>query len=243
MLYADFESFCLPVEEEEKVGKRETISRHFASGFSIRTCAPPSVQHLFPMINYRERAGNEDETQKASYRFCSELWKISQRLDEVLQTNLEMKKLTPSEQKSFDRADQCSICNKKFQCPVDHAKWTEMMERIKREKNRLSSEARWGQGNWLGNLRNRTEEVKLSREEAICLEILRSNPTAALGAKVRDHDHWTGNFRGAAHSKCNLLYHSKPKVSVFFHNATRYDNHLILGENWCRLLGDFILMF
>ena len=52
--------------------------------------------------------------------------------------------------------------------------------------------------------------------------------------RVRDHCHYTGRYRGAAHNKCNLNY-SKPKgVPVFFHNLSGYDSHLFIKN-----LGSF----
>ena len=48
-----------------------------------------------------------------------------------------------------------------------------------------------------------------------------------LNEKVRDHDHLTGNFRGAAHSKCNLFLRKSNKIPIFFHNFRGYDSHLI----------------
>ena len=58
----------------------------------------------------------------------------------------------------------------------------------------------------------------------ICGEELENNN------KVRDHCHYTGRYRGAAHNKCNLNY-SKPKgVPVFFHNLTGYDSHLFIKK-------------
>ena len=46
--------------------------------------------------------------------------------------------------------------------------------------------------------------------------------------KVRDHCHFTGKYRGAAHVKCNLQF-KKPKFTpVIFHNLSGYDAHLFV---------------
>ena len=46
--------------------------------------------------------------------------------------------------------------------------------------------------------------------------------------KVRDHCHFTGKYRGAAHAKCNLQL-KKPKfIPVIFHNLSGYDAHLFV---------------
>ena len=46
--------------------------------------------------------------------------------------------------------------------------------------------------------------------------------------KVRDHCHFTGKYRGAAHNKCNLQF-KKPKFNpVIFHNLSGYDAHLFV---------------
>ena len=48
---------------------------------------------------------------------------------------------------------------------------------------------------------------------------------------MRDHCHFTGKYRGAAHEKCNLDYCFKHfKVPVFFHNLKNYDAHLIIDK-------------
>ena len=48
--------------------------------------------------------------------------------------------------------------------------------------------------------------------------------------KVRDHCHYTGRYRGAAHNSCNLKYRKPESVPVFFHNLTGYDSHLFIKK-------------
>ena len=47
--------------------------------------------------------------------------------------------------------------------------------------------------------------------------------------KVRDHCHFTGKYRGCAHSICNLNFCNRYfKIPAFFHNMKNYDGHLIV---------------
>ena len=47
-------------------------------------------------------------------------------------------------------------------------------------------------------------------------------------SKVRDHNHATGAYRGAAHSFCNIQKKRSYHIPVFFHNLRGYDGHLIM---------------
>eukprot|EP00051_Salpingoeca_urceolata_P021757 m.345087 g.345087 ORF g.345087 m.345087 type:complete len:722 (-) comp19858_c0_seq12:1220-3385(-) len=60
----------------------------------------------------------------------------------------------------------------------------------------------------------------------------------ALGSdRVRDHDHMTGKFRGAAHNSCNINLNDEHwKLPVFFHNGRGYDFHL-LSESLVDVFG------
>ena len=55
--------------------------------------------------------------------------------------------------------------------------------------------------------------------------------------KVRDHCHFTGQYRGAAHNKCNLQCRKPRILPVIFHNLQGYDAHLFIKQ-LARLEGD-----
>ena len=48
--------------------------------------------------------------------------------------------------------------------------------------------------------------------------------------KVKDHYHFTGKYRGAAHDICNLRYKIPKESPLVFHNGSTYDYHLIIKE-------------
>ena len=46
--------------------------------------------------------------------------------------------------------------------------------------------------------------------------------------QVRDHCHYTGEYRGTAHSICYLKYSVPKKILIAFHNGFKYDYHFII---------------
>ena len=59
--------------------------------------------------------------------------------------------------------------------------------------------------------------------------------------KVRDHCHFTGKFRGALHSKCNLKLKRTKTIPVLFHNLKGYDSHLFV-KRLADTEGDFVVI-
>ena len=57
--------------------------------------------------------------------------------------------------------------------------------------------------------------------------------------KVRDHCHYTGKYRGAAHNICNLRYKVPKEIHVVFHNGSTYDYHFIIKELVKEFEGNF----
>ena len=57
--------------------------------------------------------------------------------------------------------------------------------------------------------------------------------------KVRDHCHYTGKYRGAAHNICNLRYKIPKDIPIIFHNGSTYDYHFIIRELVKEFEGNF----
>ena len=49
-----------------------------------------------------------------------------------------------------------------------------------------------------------------------------------INHKFRDHCHYPGKFRAAAHNICNLRYKIPKKISIVFHNGSTYNYHFII---------------
>ena len=60
-----------------------------------------------------------------------------------------------------------------------------------------------------------------------------------LNQKARDHCHYTGKYRRAAHSICNLCYKIPKEISVVFHNGFTYDDQFIIKKLATEFKGNF----
>ena len=76
-----------------------------------------------------------------------------------------------------------------------------------------------------------TEQEKMSHaNENICFICEKHFGNDKKPIKVRDHCHYTGKYRGAAHSACNLQYKISKSIPVVFHNGPKYDFLIIIKQ-------------
>ena len=73
----------------------------------------------------------------------------------------------------------------------------------------------------------------------ICKKEFDDNDNDKKQQKVRDHCHYTGKYRGAAHNICNLRYKIPKEIPVVFHNGSTYDYHFIIKELVKEFEGNF----
>ena len=76
-----------------------------------------------------------------------------------------------------------------------------------------------------------TEEKIYHNKQKICYICKKEfNNNDQKNYKVRDHCHYTGKYRGAAHNICNLRYKVAKEILIVFHNSSIYDYHFIIKE-------------
>ena len=154
VVYADFECFTKPMNTcspNPKDSYNYNYQKHEPSGFCFYVKG--IVNKKITPIIYTKTSEDED----ISKVFVEKLTEVTKGIYKDFYCRPKPLRLTSAEQKSFEEAKTCHICN--FELKKD---------------------------------------------------------------KVRDHCHFTGQYRGAAHNKCNLMC-KKPKVlPVIFHNLQGY---------------------
>ena len=85
-----------------------------------------------------------------------------------------------------------------------------------------------------------TEKEKMLHANAsicfICKKLFGNDKNAF---KVRDHCHYTGKYRSAAHIACNLQYKVSKSIPVVFHNGSHCDFYLIIEQLALDFKGPF----
>ena len=85
-----------------------------------------------------------------------------------------------------------------------------------------------------------TEEKICYNKQKICYICKKEfNNNDKKQQKVKDHCHYTGKYRGAAHNICNLRYKIPTEIPVVFHNGSTYDYHFIIKELVKEFDGNF----
>jgi hypothetical protein len=202
VIYADFEALTTKIDEHAGLHTKRT-QVHEACGFSYVVVR--SDGESYGPGFYR---GPD-----AVDVFLDNLGKCETKILEILSNPIPME-ITNEEQKEYDKATTCWICNNEI---IYTNKKVCMNQQAVHKRCKNTKEFEW---------------IKLENEEkyykatkcAIC-------KGAFSSYKVRDHDHLTGKYRGAAHNDCNLKLRIKPKeinIPVVFHNLKGYDAHLIM---------------
>ena len=162
VVYADFECFTKPVSSR-KPNPEEPYSysyqKHIPSGFCffIKGAEGKAIKP----ISYTKKEEGED----VAKIFIEKISEVTREIYNGYYKYPKKLKLTPQEQKSFDKAKICHLCKKDL-----------------------------------------------------------------FDDRVRDHCHFTGEYRGAAHKSCNLNFRKKKVLPVIFHNLQNYDAHLFIKQ-------------
>ena len=83
------------------------------------------------------------------------------------------------------------------------------------------------------------EEIDYNKQK-ICYACKKEfNKNDEKNYTVRDHCHYTGKYRGAAHNICNLRYKIPKEITIVFHNGSTYDYHFVIKELVKEFDGNF----
>ena len=144
--------------------------------------------------------------------------------------------MTPYDWQAYRNAVECHICNKGLvrdqYCDsmavydYDSGKYCGQSHRScyhQAAKNKYTPKER----------RQLKDEIDkwIARTQETCLFCAEPLLVTNFKDSVRDHDHMTGKYRGAAHNECNFKLKLNAKtvpIPVVFHNLKGYDGHLIM---------------
>ena len=149
-------------------------------------------------------------------KFISDIKRVKKKIKNLWKeySNAKMNTLTCQENEQYEAAENCYICDKKITCKLSVPDWTAARQNYKDVQKSI-----------------RLGKRKAGSDKTIASSTVSLPPIVdSNGPKVRDHDHFTGTYRGAAHATCNLTMRLNKEIPFFFHNGGKYDfKHLLEG--------------
>ena len=178
VIYADFECFTIPMsscQPNPDKSYAQSYQKHEPSGYCLYLKCLDGMKINYKPIVYTKKTEDED----ISKRFIKHVTKLTHMIYRDYYKNPKPYNLTPQEEKDFQSATICHICE---------------------------------------------QDLNIDKETGQIL-------------KVRDHCHFTGGYRGAAHNECNLKCRKPHILPVIFHNLQGYDSHLFIKQH-AKVSGD-----
>ena len=170
-IYADFECFTIPVnscQPNPDKSYTQSYQKHEPSGYALYLKGLDGMEVNFKPLVYTKKTEDEDISKK----FIKHVLKLTFMIYKKFYLNPKPLNLTPQEEKDFQSATICHICE---------------------------------------------QDLNINKETGQIL-------------KVRDHCYFTGEYRGAAHTDCNLKCKKPHILPVIFHNLQGYDSHLFIKQ-------------
>lgn len=164
-------------------------------------------------------------------KFVQELKDVEKLANEITKEKI---KMTGQDWQNYKAAKVCHICMKDFVLKENK----QANKEGNKEANKKADSCVNNQANQEGNKKDNTKKSKQANKQADSSVNKQANQKSDkqcslyVGGKVRDHDHISGEYRGAAHYTCNLNLRitNADKIPVFFHNLRGYDAHLLMKE-------------
>ena len=228
VVYADFECVlekidgCEPAPDASFTVKTE---KHEPCGFSYISVR--SDRKLFGPFTHRGR--------DAVYVFLSWLQNHEREMREDM-ANKRPLLMTPEDWKNHKKATDCHICNKSLvkdslldSIPVHDPETGKYSGQSHRRCCFAAMKS------FTGPRRERQPKDAIdqwiAKSQETCLFCAKPLLVANFKDSVKDHDHMTGTYRGAAHNECNFKLKLNAKtapIPVIFHNLKGYDGHLLM---------------